>query len=279
MLVGAVVGQTRRALHDAEAGRDPRHGSRRPPRRRCARARRRRASAGRPAGPRPRDGQLRAARRALSGARGTARGVRPRRRDGPAAARGRRRRGRDRQEPSRRRVREDVAAVVLEAACIPYGEGISFLPLRELAERAAALDNNAPELGELSNADAALAAARALCEHFTRTGPVVVVLDDVHWAVPTFLDLVEYVVRAVDGPLLVVSATRPELLEQRPAWGEAATTGRALASDAARRLVDALPEAEALDENARHDDPGGGRRCAALPRAARRTCGGGRPGQ
>ena len=143
---------------------------------------------------------------------------------------------------------DEVEAVVLEAACIPYGEGISFLPLRELAERATALDDGAPELGDLSSADAALAAARALVEHFTASGPVVVVLDDVHWAVPTFLDLVEYVVRAVDGPLLVISATRPELLERRPAWGEGATVLESLADDAARSLVEALPEREALDE-------------------------------
>ena len=141
----------------------------------------------------------------------------------------------------------DVPAVVLEAACVPYGEGITFLPLRELAECAAALDEGVPELGELTNADAALAAARTLFEHFTARGPVVVVLDDVHWAVPTFLDLVEYVVRAVDGPLLVVCATRPELLELRPEWTAAAFTLRPLLDSDATELVEALLERHALD--------------------------------
>jgi DNA-binding SARP family transcriptional activator/tetratricopeptide (TPR) repeat protein len=143
---------------------------------------------------------------------------------------------------------EDVPAVLLQAACIPYGEGISFLPLRELAERAAALDAGAPELGELSSADAALAAARELVEHFTADCPVVVVLDDMHWAVPTFLDVVEYVVRAARGPLLVISMTRPELLERRPAWGEGATVLEPLAGGDARLLVDALPERDGLDD-------------------------------
>ena len=114
---------------------------------------------------------------------------------------------------------EDVPAVVLQAACIPYGQGISFLPLRELAERAAELDQAAPSIDELASADAAFAAARTLIEHFTADCPVVVVLDDVHWAVPTFLDVVEYLVRAAHGPLLVISMARPELLEHRPAWG------------------------------------------------------------
>ena len=143
---------------------------------------------------------------------------------------------------------EDVPAVVLEAACTPYGQGITFLPLRDLADRAAALDDDAPRLGEIESADSALSAARTLIEHFTASCPVVVVLDDLHWAVPTFLDLVEYVVRAVEGPLLVVSATRPELLERRPAWGQGATVLDALAGDDARRLLDALPERDALDE-------------------------------
>ena len=143
---------------------------------------------------------------------------------------------------------DDVHAVVLDAACTPYGQGITFLPLRELADHAAALDESAPALGELESADAALAAARTLLGHFAARGPVVVVLDDLHWAVPTFLDLVEYVVRAVDGPMLVVSVTRPELLERRPAWGEGATVLHPLGGDDARLLVDALPEREVLDD-------------------------------
>ncbi|HET7516030.1 MAG TPA: AAA family ATPase, partial [Gaiella sp.] len=143
---------------------------------------------------------------------------------------------------------DDVDAVVLHAACTPYGQGITFLPLRELADHAAALDENAPALGELDSADAALAAARRLLEHVAARGPVVVVLDDLHWAVPTFLDLVEYVVRAVDVPMLVVSVTRPELLERRPAWGEGATMLEPLGGDDARMLVDALPERDLLDD-------------------------------
>ena len=142
---------------------------------------------------------------------------------------------------------EDVEAVVLEAACVPYGEGTTFLPLRELADRAAALDPEDSELGELSSADAAFAAARTLVEHFTTSGPVVLVLDDMHWAVPTFLDLVEYVVRAVKGPLLVVSLTRPELLDQRSEWGAEAIRLGALFSADAAALVDALPERDVLD--------------------------------
>lgn len=143
---------------------------------------------------------------------------------------------------------ESLSAVPLEAVCTPYGEGIGLLPLRELAECAAWLDENAPVLGELEAAATAGASARTLLEHFTASGPLVVVFDDLHWAAPTFLDVVEYLVRVVDGPLLVVSVTRPELLARRPAWSDGSMILDRLAGEAARDLLDALPEREALDE-------------------------------
>ena len=143
---------------------------------------------------------------------------------------------------------DDIRAVVLDAACTPYGEGITFLPLRELADRAAALDESAPALGDLESADAAFAAAGTLLGHFAVQGPLVVVLDDLHWAVPTFLDLVEYVVRAVDGPLLVVSVTRPELLERarRGARGQRRSSRSAATTPVSSSMR--CPERDALDE-------------------------------
>lgn len=50
-------------------------------------------------------------------------------------------------------------------------------------------------------------------------GPLVVVLDDIHWAEPALLDLIEHVVMlARDVPLLVVCMARPELDEVAPRW-------------------------------------------------------------
>ncbi|HTS01893.1 MAG TPA: adenylate/guanylate cyclase domain-containing protein, partial [Thermoanaerobaculia bacterium] len=49
--------------------------------------------------------------------------------------------------------------------------------------------------------------------------PVVVMFDDVHWAEPAFLDLVEYLVGwSENAPILCVCLGRPELLEARPGW-------------------------------------------------------------
>ena len=45
-------------------------------------------------------------------------------------------------------------------------------------------------------------------------------LDDLHWAEPTFLDLIEHVADfARDCPILLVCIARPELLDARPGWG------------------------------------------------------------
>ncbi|HZE29735.1 MAG TPA: tetratricopeptide repeat protein, partial [Gaiellaceae bacterium] len=49
---------------------------------------------------------------------------------------------------------------------------------------------------------------------------LVVVFDDIHWAEPAFLDLIEHVAdlsRA--APILLLCLARPELLDRRPGWG------------------------------------------------------------
>ena len=52
-----------------------------------------------------------------------------------------------------------------------------------------------------------------------RRGPLVVVLDDLHWAEPGLLDLVEHVADYGRGaPILLVAMARPEFLEDRPGW-------------------------------------------------------------
>ena len=46
-------------------------------------------------------------------------------------------------------------------------------------------------------------------------------VDDLHWAEPTFLDLIEHVADySRDSPILLVCIARPELLDTRPGWGD-----------------------------------------------------------
>ena len=61
-------------------------------------------------------------------------------------------------------------------------------------------------------------AVRRLLEVLATDRPIVVVLEDLHWAEAPMLDLADAVVERMHGPVLVLCLARPELLEQRPTW-------------------------------------------------------------
>ena len=76
-------------------------------------------------------------------------------------------------------------------------------------------------------------AVRRLLEALARTQPVLLVLDDVHWAEPALVDLVDYLADRADAPLLVLCLARPEL--ERP-LGEPLALGP-LGEEEARAIV------------------------------------------
>jgi class 3 adenylate cyclase len=127
-------------------------------------------------------------------------------------------------------------ARVVVGRCLPYGEGITYWPLQEIASqvgdlRAALQGANDAELAAV-RVDAALGltdtpvspeeiswGVRRLFEAMAASEPLVVVFDDIHWAETAFLDLVEYLATfARDVPLLVLCTARPDLFETRPTW-------------------------------------------------------------
>jgi class 3 adenylate cyclase/tetratricopeptide (TPR) repeat protein len=132
-------------------------------------------------------------------------------------------------------------AAVLCGRCLAYGEGITYFPLVEileqiaLDERLAGLllgDDDARKLlnavsSAVGLADEAIVsredtfrAVRLLLEHLAGKGPVVTVFDDIHWAEPTFLDLIDHVADwSREAPLLLLCMARPELLDHRSGWG------------------------------------------------------------
>ena len=58
---------------------------------------------------------------------------------------------------------------------------------------------------------------RKLLEHLAKDRPLVVLFDDIHWAEPLLLDLIEHLADWTrDAELLLVCVARPELLEIRP---------------------------------------------------------------
>jgi class 3 adenylate cyclase len=164
----------------------------------------------------------------------------------------------------------------LMGRCISYGEGATFLPLAEIVRqavperpRAAILgllegDDQAPLVAErvthlTEEADAVAStgevfwAVRRFLEALARDRPVVVVLEDIHWAEPTLLDLVEYLDSwPSEAPLLVLCLARRELLDERPGWGSrnAVLALEPLAQAEAGALVEEVA-AGGVDEDAR----------------------------
>ena len=60
---------------------------------------------------------------------------------------------------------------------------------------------------------------RSLCSALAARSPVVAVIEDIHWADPALLDLLEELADRVVGPVVFVCPARPELTERRPDWG------------------------------------------------------------
>jgi class 3 adenylate cyclase/tetratricopeptide (TPR) repeat protein len=181
-----------------------------------------------------------------------------------------------------RLVHEFVAAhpeaTVLRGRCLAYGEGITYFPFVEILEQIA-VD---PELGRLLAADqtareqlnvvsAAIGltdeqlvareetfrGVRLLFEAFAHSRPLIVVLDDLHWAEPTLLDLIDYVADwSREAPILLLCMARPEFLDTRQGWGggklNATTTLlEPLSENEAESLIDNLLVGVDLPESLR----------------------------
>jgi class 3 adenylate cyclase/tetratricopeptide (TPR) repeat protein len=115
---------------------------------------------------------------------------------------------------------------VVRGRCLSYGEGITYWPVIEVVlqlgrrpsdpRAAAAIGSLLEESEEPAAADEIAWAFRKLLEE---SAPVVCVFDDLHWAEPTFLDLVDHVADwSRDAAILLVCIARPELLDRRPTW-------------------------------------------------------------
>jgi DNA-binding SARP family transcriptional activator/class 3 adenylate cyclase len=152
---------------------------------------------------------------------------------------------------------EDGLITWRQGRCLPYGDGVSFWALGEIVKaQAGILESDSadqaerklhqtvtelvtdeqdvpwveqqlrtlvgaggePALGESSGE--AFAAWRRFLEGLADLRPLVLVIEDLHWADEGLLDFVDELPDRVRGaPLLVVCTARPELLERRPGWG------------------------------------------------------------
>ena len=131
---------------------------------------------------------------------------------------------------------------MLVGRCVAYGQGISYLPLADVVREVAGEEPEAELARILASADRGDVAARliagatggrdglgspeetawafrTLFETLAASRPLVVVVDDIHWAEPVLLDLLEYLVGFSSGaPILVVCLARPDLLDVRATW-------------------------------------------------------------
>jgi class 3 adenylate cyclase/tetratricopeptide (TPR) repeat protein len=172
----------------------------------------------------------------------------------------------------------DVSAEarVLHGRCLAYGEGITFWPLVEVVRSAAAIaEDDSTEavrakIGDLLPAgdpdrdavvDRVVSAiglsgrdfpvteifwgARKLLEAHATGWPLVVVIDDIHSAETTFLDLLTHLVESpTPRPVLVLCTARPEVATAHAEWWEGTGGSRIelgpLDADAVESIINQL---------------------------------------
>jgi tetratricopeptide (TPR) repeat protein len=137
-----------------------------------------------------------------------------------------------------------------QGRCLPYGEAITFWPVGEIVKAHAGIFETDPAelagskleavlpdtderpwlrarllplLGMDSGGQAAqeelFAAWRRFFESIAARDPLVLVVEDLHWADPAMLAFLEHLADWSQGvPLLVVCTARPELYDRRAAW-------------------------------------------------------------
>jgi tetratricopeptide (TPR) repeat protein len=125
-------------------------------------------------------------------------------------------------------------AAVVRGRCVPYGEGITYLPVaeivRQLEPRIAQLPLDADVRATLRgfldaehpahSTEEIAFGVRKLLEAAARKLPLVCVFDDIQWGEPAFLGLVEQVAAlSHEAPLLLCCIARSDLLERYPGWG------------------------------------------------------------
>jgi class 3 adenylate cyclase/tetratricopeptide (TPR) repeat protein len=155
-------------------------------------------------------------------------------------------------------------AISLSGRCVADSEGRSFLALAEalepilgpevhartlelldgdghsqaIAERTAAIVSGE---GAADATEESFWALRRVLEAIAHERPLVLVLDDVHWAGPTLLDFVEYLAAfSRESPLVLVCLGRPDLLEVRPAWASPRENG-------SLTLLDPMDEEDSIE--------------------------------
>ncbi len=158
--------------------------------------------------------------------------------------------------------------IVLRGRCLSYGEGVTFWPLVEVVRQAAGLTGaeteeaaramlsallpDEPEARQVVELVAPVAglggspgtvedtawAVQRLLDALAADRPVVLVVDDMHWAEPGLRAVLDGISDwSRDAPILLLVLARPELLDDVPDWGAGKT-------NAVAALLQPLTDAE-----------------------------------
>jgi class 3 adenylate cyclase len=147
--------------------------------------------------------------------------------------------------------------------CLSYGQGITYWPFGEvLKEHFGILESDPPEtvaervgrgglgftLGLAPPEDMHPLTVRErlhtswaeFFQELAQERPTAVLIEDLHWAEPELCGLLESLVERVQGPLLLLTTARFELLDRRPSWGASLIRLEALPPADTGELLDAL---------------------------------------
>jgi class 3 adenylate cyclase/tetratricopeptide (TPR) repeat protein len=169
------------------------------------------------------------------------------------------------------------SAAELRGRCLSYGEGITYWPIGEAVRGAAGIEGgddleharqklaalfpDHPDVTERLGAaiglldatfsvDETFWAIRRSLEISASARPLIVLIDDIHWAERTLLDLLRYLVKECNAPVLLVCSSRRELLEEHPDWAQTEERLEAItllplgAADSARVVSNLLGDAD-----------------------------------
>ena len=153
-------------------------------------------------------------------------------------------------------------ATIASGRCLPYGETLTWWPLVEaLGGLLEALDGaehpaipRAAEVldGDPVAPDEAQWALRVVLERLARRRPLVLAVDDLQWADPSFLDLLDHLTEAVrDAPLLLLGTAPPGAVRRPPGLAAGAVTLDPLPDAHAGELLGRLAGAAPIGADAR----------------------------
>jgi predicted ATPase len=154
--------------------------------------------------------------------------------------------------------RARAQAVVLHGQCPPYGGATTAAVVGQLLEQLAAVapgqlrDSLADPAAVSIDPQGVFGGLRLLLEALAAERPVVVIVDNLHWAEPDLLDLLDYLHAFASGVrLLLLIAARGQLLDSLPGrsggFGGTTIALQPLAAAQAAELAATLTRAAGLD--------------------------------